>query len=257
MKTLLIITSLLLLLVSLKESDKVFERNKHEQVFDKLLDKELNTVNIEMVEAYSNPLVNYAGYGAWTQSSTKIFCSNNEEVLRILPYVLHHEANHIRQFKENANSTPSSFTEMLDYEIDTYTNTLEWVQSNEGRNKYASLNELFRDNFDLEHSIEAGESVLDLVMQTRQMAMSAIAVRDFDGTFSKKHNALLLKCTSKGKLITDNLLVQIAMIENELLPPFNMGRSTPILIKHVYTPNDMYLEGENSQDKDRFAILGY
>lgn len=256
MKTIILLTCLLFL-VSLKDSSKVFERNKYEQVFDALLDKELSNVNIKMVEAYSNPLVNYVGYGAWTQSSTEIICSSDKSVLKVLPYVLHHEANHIRQFNESTNSEPLKFSEMLDYELYTYNNTLEWVQSFDGKYKYGVLNDLFGDDFDLEQSIIEGESVLEAVMNTRQMAMSAIAVRDFDGTFSKKHNALLLKYSSSGKLITDDLLVQIAMIENELLPPFNMGLDEPILIKHVYTPNDMYLEGESSKDKDRFTTLGY
>jgi hypothetical protein len=101
--------------------------------------------------------------GAWTNSSHDIYL-NFEAVLgveleaaldpfvatsavsaflsesrAILLRTLFHEMEHVRQFLTNNDSPPTSFGQMIGFEVEAYGNTLSWLTSGQGRRRLEEL----------------------------------------------------------------------------------------------------------------------
>jgi hypothetical protein len=91
-----------------------------------------------------NKTLQGAPFAAWTQSMTEIyvrdlsgFADPKKPATKLWPqmamrYVLHHEAEHIRQFA-GGTGPPRTWQEMLQYEQTAYTNDLAWLASPAGQ----------------------------------------------------------------------------------------------------------------------------
>ena len=90
-----------------------------------------------------NATLQKIGFAAWTQSITEIyirdlsgFADPKKPTTKLWPqmayrYVLHHEAEHIRQFA-TGTGPPKTWQEMLTFEQVAYTNDLAWLAGPDG-----------------------------------------------------------------------------------------------------------------------------
>lgn len=208
-------------------------RNAQEVMLEKLYPNDKNMTKVE-VEPYSgnpNKLVNspeMKDIGAWTNSKKLIYYKDDFPE-HFKAYILYHEGIHIKQFRKTGKP-PSSYEEMLGFELSAYPKTETWVKSSAGE-------KFFTDN-----GLEAGYyDVVDLA-EAATAAASALMVNSVAGLIVQvvTHSSEFLWNLLKYPITLDLVLpgtsfdqiIFLNMVANGYLPP----QKTTVLfeIKDLY-----------------------